>query len=150
MGHSDLSEYTISADARGARMSDQLPDIGLTAHGYVLDLMGESQQVQLRTWSAQLRLSKYEESPATVSFPWKEDIWYRMKFRVDIESEPPAAVALLRGKVWPRDEPEPKEWTVTVRDESPNLAASPGLYGNAKVAELYLDNVEVTTNSDEP
>jgi outer membrane protein assembly factor BamB len=152
MGHSDLSGYTISADARGARMSDQLPDIGLTAHGYVLDLMGESQQLQIRTWSAQLRLSKYDsqQSPSTVSFPWKEDTWYRMKFRVDIESELPAAIALLRGKVWPRDEPEPKEWTVTVRDESPNLAASPGLYGNAKVAELYLDNVEVTTNSDEP
>jgi outer membrane protein assembly factor BamB len=150
MGHSDLTGYTISADARGARMSDQLPDIGLTAHGYVLDLMGESQQVQIRTWSAQLRLSKYEESPATVAFPWKEDTWYRMKFRVDIESEPPAAVALLRGKVWPKDEPEPKEWTVTVRDETPNLAASPGLYGNAKVAELYLDNIEVTANTDEP
>ena len=26
-------------------MNDQLPDIGLTAHGYVLDLMGESQQL---------------------------------------------------------------------------------------------------------
>ncbi len=144
MGPSDMSEYTIAADARGARMSDQLPDIGLTAHGYVLDLMGESQQLQIRTWSAQLRMA------STVDFPWKEDIWYRMKFRVDIESEPPAAVAVLRGKVWPRDEPEPKEWSITARDDSPNLAASPGLYGNAKVAELYLDNIEVTANSEEP
>ena len=41
----------------GPRMSDQLPDIGLTAHGYVLDLMGESQQLQIRTWSAQLRMA---------------------------------------------------------------------------------------------
>ncbi|MFK8111988.1 MAG: PQQ-binding-like beta-propeller repeat protein [Rubripirellula sp.] len=146
MGHSDLKGYTISADARGARMSEQLPDIGLTAHGYVLDLMGQSQQLQIRTWSAQLRIRRGNEG-STVPFPWKEDTWYRMKFRVDIESEPPAAVALLRGKVWPRDEPEPKEWTVTARDESPNLASSPGLYGNAKVAELYLDNVEVTENS---
>ena len=144
MGPSDLSEYTISADVRGARMSDQLPDIGLTAHGYVLDLMGESQQLQIRTWSAQLRMA------TTVDFPWKEDTWYRMKFRVDIESEPPAAVAVLRGKVWPRGEDEPKEWTITARDESPNLSASPGLYGNAKVAELYLDNIEVTANTDEP
>ncbi|MGI9472961.1 MAG: PQQ-binding-like beta-propeller repeat protein [Rubripirellula sp.] len=144
MGPSDLSEYTISADARGARMSDQLPDIGLTAHGYVLDLMGESQQLQIRTWSAQLRMA------TTIAFPWKEDTWYRMKFRVDIESEPPAAVAVLRGKVWPRDEDEPKEWTITARDESPNLASSPGLYGNAKVAELYLDNIEITANTDEP
>lgn len=144
MGQSDLSEYTISADVRGARMSDQLPDIGLTAHGYVLDLMGESQQLQVRTWSAQLRLSRANES--TIPFPWKEDTWYRMKFRVDLESDPPASVALLRGKVWPRDEPEPKEWTISVRDESPNLNSSPGLYGNAKVAELYLDNIEVTAN----
>ena len=144
MGHSDLSEYTISADVRGARMSDQLPDIGLTGHGYVLDLMGESQQLQIRSWSAQLRMAK------TIKFPWKEDTWYRMKFRVDIESEPPAAVAVLRGKIWPRGDQEPKEWTITTRDESPNMASSPGLYGNAKVSELYLDNVEITANTDEP
>lgn len=148
MGHSDLKNYTISADVRGARMSDQLPDIGLTAHGYVLDLMGESQQLQLRTWSAQLRIRRGNEG-STIPFAWQEDTWYRMKFRVDIESEPPAAVAILRGKVWPRDKPEPKEWSVTARDESPNLASSPGLYGNAKVAELYLDNVEVVANSEE-
>jgi hypothetical protein len=148
MGPSDLSEYTISADVRGSRMSDQLPDIGLTNHGYALDLMGESQQLQIRTWSAQNRLSLANEA-STIDFPWKEDVWYRMKFRVDIESEPPAAVTLLRGKVWPRDEPEPKEWTITARDEAPNLSASPGLYGNAKVAELYMDNIEVTANTDD-
>lgn len=140
MGPSDLSEYTISADVKGSRMLDQLPDIGLTNHGYVLDLMGQSQQLQIRTWSAQLRMAE------TVEFPWQEDKWYRMKFRVDLESEGPAAVAVLRGKVWPRDEEEPKEWTVTARDESPNLNGSPGLYGNAKVAELYLDNLEVVPN----
>jgi outer membrane protein assembly factor BamB len=144
MGQSDLAEYTISSDVMGARMSEQLPDIGLINQGYVLDLMGESQQLQIRTWDAQFRLN------SQVSFAWKEDTWYRMKFRVDMESEPPAAVALLRGKVWPRDEPEPKEWTITTRDESPNLSASPGLYGNAKVAELYLDNIEVVPNTDEP
>jgi hypothetical protein len=143
MGPSDLSEYTMTADVRGSRMTDQLPDIGLTAHGYVLDLMGQSQQLQIRTWSAQLRMAE------TVDFPWQEDKWYRMKFRVDLESEPPATTALLRGKVWPRDEDEPKDWTITARDESPNLNASPGLYGNAKVAELYMDNIEVFANGDD-
>lgn len=143
MGPSDLAEYTISADVRGTRMTDQLPDIGLTAHGYVFDLMGQSQQLQVRSWSAQLRMAE------TVPFKWQEDKWYRMKFRVDLDSEGPATVAILRGKVWPRDEDEPQEWTVTARDESPNLNSSPGLYGNAKVAELYLDNIEVVANSDE-
>ncbi len=140
IGPSELSEYTISADVKGSRMLDQLPDIGLTNHGYVLDLMGQSQQLQIRTWSAQLRMAE------TVDFPWQEDQWYRMKFRVDLESEGPAAVAVLRGKVWPRDESEPQEWTVTARDDSPNMSGSPGLYGNAKVAELYLDNLEVVPN----
>jgi hypothetical protein len=140
IGPSELSEYTISADVKGSRMLDQLPDIGLTNHGYVLDLMGQSQQLQIRTWSAQLRMAE------TVDFPWQEDQWYRMKFRVDLEGEGPAAVAVLRGKVWPRDESEPQEWTITARDESPNVSGSPGLYGNAKVAELYLDNLEVVPN----
>ena len=149
MGPSDLNNYTISADVRGSRMSDQLPDIGLTNHGYVLDLMGESQQLQLRTWSAQNRLSLGNEA-STIQFEWKEDVWYRVKFRVDIQSEPPAAVAILRGKVWPKDEPEPEAWTITASDDSPNLNASPGLYGNAKVAELYLDNIEVVANNDSP
>ncbi|MEO1618071.1 MAG: PQQ-binding-like beta-propeller repeat protein [Planctomycetota bacterium] len=140
MGPSDLSEYTISADARGSRALDQLPDIGLTNHGYVLDLKGQSQEVEIRTWSAQLRMAE------RVAFPWQEDKWYRMKFRVDLEGEGDETVAILKGKVWPRDEPEPSDWTVTARDESPNLNASPGLYGNAKVAELYLDNIEVVAN----
>ncbi len=143
MGKSDLAEYTIAADARGAKSGDQMPDIGLTAQGYVLDLMGNSQQLQIRSWSPQLRMA------STVDFPWQSDTWYRMKFRTEIESEGPAAVAVLRGKVWPRGEPEPDEWTITARDETPNLAASPGLYGNAKVAELYLDNIEVTANDEE-
>ncbi len=144
MGPSDLAEYTISADVRGARALGALPDIGLTAHGYVLDLMGEAQQVQIRTWAA-----SEERSSGVAEFPWSEDQWYRMKLRVDLESQDPAQVAVIRGKVWPRDQQEPKEWTLTVRDESPNLNASPGLYGNAKVAEIYLDNIEVVENSDE-
>ncbi len=144
MGPSDLSDYTISADVRGARMSQQLPDIGITNHGYVLDLMGESQELQIRTWSAQLRMAE------TVPFPWKEDTWYRMKLRADIESEENAPVAILRGKVWPQGTPEPEEWTITATDESPVLNASPGLFGNAKVAEIYIDNIEVVANQDEP
>ncbi|WP_168566813.1 PQQ-binding-like beta-propeller repeat protein [Crateriforma spongiae] len=143
MGPSDMAEYTISADVMGSRNLDQLPDIGLTAQGYVLDLMGQSQQLQIRTW-----VSSEERARSTVPFEWKEGVWYRMKFSAEIESEGPAATAILRGKIWPRDEPEPKEWTVTARDESPVLSASPGLYGNAKVAELYLDNIEVTANED--
>lgn len=140
MGSSKLANYTIAADVRGDRTNDQLPDIGLTAHGYVLDLMGNSQQLQIRSWSPQLRMAE------TVDFPWKADQWYRMKLRAQIKQTDSGPFAVLKGKVWPRDEAEPDQWTITATDESPNLTASPGLYGNAKVAELTIDNLEVTSN----
>ena len=139
-GPSDLTNYTITADVKGSLMQKQLPDIGLIAQGYEIDLMGASQQLQIRTWTATLRMAK--QTP----FAWYPDRWYRLKFRTEVEGEGDNKVAILSGKVWPRDEPEPKEWTVTARDETPQLTGSPGLYGNAKVAEFYLDNLEVTPN----
>ncbi|WP_417740241.1 PQQ-binding-like beta-propeller repeat protein [Rosistilla oblonga] len=140
MGHWDLANYTISADVKGQQVGTQLPDIGLTAMGYALDLQGNSQKLQIRTWYAQLRMAK------TVPFEWKADVWYRMKLQAGIEEQDGKKVAVLKGKVWPRDDKEPSEWTVTAVDHSPNLSGSPGLYGNAKVCELYLDNIEVTAN----
>jgi hypothetical protein len=140
MGSSDLQNYTIAADVQGQRANGQLPDIGLTAHGYVLDLMGNSQQLQIRTWSPQLRMAQ------TVDFAWEPDRWYRMKLQAQIEGTGDNAVAILKGKIWLRGEAEPESWTVTARDESPVMTASPGLYGNAKVAEFAIDNLEVTEN----
>ena len=140
MGPSTLSNYTISADVRGSRANDQMSDIGLTAHGYVLDLMGNSQQLQIRTWSPQLRMAQ------TVDFSWQPDTWYRMKLRAEVEGNGENAVALLKGKVWPRDETEPERWTVTAQDELPVMTASPGLFGNAKAAEFAVDNLEVIAN----
>lgn len=64
-GPTDLSSYTITADVQAASGpvpgkgtgTDKLPDIGLIGQRYVLDLMGESQQLQIRTWAAQLRMA---------------------------------------------------------------------------------------------
>ena len=70
-----------------------------------------------------------------------------MKFRVATEEVDGQQRAVLRGKVWPRDQAEPDAWTIEAVDESPNLNGSPGLYGNAKDAELYLDNIRVYENN---
>ncbi len=56
------------------------------------------------------------------------------------------ARVLLRGKVWPRGEKEPASWTIEAVDETPNLVGSPGFYGDATNAEIYIDNVSVTPN----
>jgi hypothetical protein len=53
---------------------------------------------------------------------------------------------VLRGKVWKRGGEEPKQWLVEAVDESPNLIGSPGLFGNAKDAEVFYDNIRVNAN----
>jgi hypothetical protein len=136
LGHSDMSNYTILADVRGEIANGKMPDIGLTAQGYALDLQGANQKLEIRTWVPQRRIAQ------AVDFPWKPAVWYTMKFRAAIEG----GTAVLRGKVWPRGEAEPTEWTVEAEDPSPNLSGSPGLYGNAKDAEIFLDNIEVVAN----
>jgi hypothetical protein len=136
MGQSDLHDYTIQADVRGAENDGKLPDIGLIAQGYTLDLQGAEQKLEIRTWVTQRRMAK------TLDFPWEPDRWYTMKLRASVEG----GMATLKGKIWPRGTEEPAEWTLEATDSSPNLAGSPGLYGNATVAELYLDNLHVTAN----
>jgi hypothetical protein len=140
MGHPDMHDYTIEADVRGDVQNNKLPDIGLIAQRYTLDLMGAYQQLQIRSWVPVMRMAK------SVDFPWSPNVWYRMKFRAEIEDADGKQRAVLRGKVWPRDQAEPDVWTIEAIDESPNLNGSPGLYGNAKDAELYLDNIKVYAN----
>jgi outer membrane protein assembly factor BamB len=135
-GHSDLSNYTMQADVRGAITNDKMPDIGIIAQGYCMDMQGASQRLQLRSWVPQLRMA------TTIDFKWKPDTWYTMKLQASQEDEK----VVLRGKVWPRGEDEPEQWTITAEDEAPVTQGSPGLYGNAKDAELYLDNIQVTEN----
>lgn len=137
-GQSDLHDYTMQADVRGSISDDKMPDIGIIAQGYTLDLKGAAQELQLRSWVSQLRMAQ------TIDFPWKPNTWYVMKLRAENRD----GKAVLRGKVWPRDQKEPAEWNIEAVDPSPNSAGSPGLYGNAKDAELALDNIKVYSNED--
>ena len=133
-GHSDLSDYVIQADVRGADNAGKLPDIGLIAQGYAVDLQGALQELQVRSWVTERRMAR------STPYPWQGERWYTLKLQVrNVGSQ-----AEVRGKVWPRDEPEPQEWTVEAIDDTPNESGSPGLYGNAKDAEIFLDNIQVT------
>ncbi len=140
MGHPEMSNYTIEADIRGSKDNDKMPDIGLIAQRYTLDLMGASQKLQIRSWVPVMRMAK------EVEFPWQPDVWYHMKFRAEVVEVDGQPQAQLRGKVWPRDGAEPEAWTIEAVDTSPNVNGSPGLYGNAKNTELYLDNLTVSPN----
>lgn len=138
MGPPDLHDYTIQADVYGELRNKKLPDIGLIAQRYTLDLMGDHQQLQIRSWTPEL-VSRFSK---TVPFDWKPETWYTVKFRASTEG----GKAVLKGKVWPRDQKEPKAWSIEAVDHTPNLNGSPGLFGNATDAEIFLDNILVTPN----
>lgn len=138
MGPVNLHDYTVQADVRGQLKDDKLPDAGVIAQRYTLDLMGENQQLQIRSWTAQLeaRFAK------TIPFAWQSDQWYTLKLQASLEN----GQAVLRGKAWKRGEPEPKLWLIEATDATPNLSGSPGLFGNANTSEIYIDNLLVTAN----
>ncbi len=132
IGPPDLSGYTVQADLMGVKRRRNRPDMGLIAQRYTLDMQGNHQRLQIRTWAAALRMAK------TVDFPWEMEVWYTAKMRVDIE----AGKAIVRGKVWRRDEAEPAQWTITAEDPLPNGEGSPGIYGYS-AGDIYYDNIRV-------
>jgi outer membrane protein assembly factor BamB len=137
MGSSNLSNYTMEADVLGIEKRRQMPDIGITAQRYALILSGNSQKLWIESWQPETKRSR------SVSFQWKPNVWYRMKIRVE---NTPAGKALVRGKVWLRESPEPDAWTIEREDPIPNLQGSPGLFAYAH-NEIYYDNIKVTENS---
>ena len=133
IGPPSMSAYTVQADVMGTQGKRNRPDAGLIAQRYTLDLMGNHQRLQVRSWAADLRMAR------TIDFPWEMDVWYTMKMRVDVED----GVAIVKGKVWERGTVEPAPWTITATDPLPNLTGSPGIYGYS-AAPLYYDNVVVS------
>jgi outer membrane protein assembly factor BamB len=130
-----ISGYTVQADVRLSQKGRRRSDAGLVNSGYILDLLGIHQRLQLRSWTAAMRIDE------AVDFPLEMDRWYTLKLRVDQEDDR----AVVRGKAWPRGESEPNEWTVTVEDPYPVREGSPALTGYSPSDASY-DNVEITRN----
>ena len=135
MGPSTMSNYTIEADVMGAKKGRRNTDVGVIGNGYTMDLMGNHQRVQVRSWPAEERMARQ------VPYDWEMDRWYHIKMTVDVNDDR----ARIRGKVWPRDEDEPAAWLITVEDPYPIKSGSPGLLGYSP-ADAYYDNVKVTVN----
>ncbi|HTQ79864.1 MAG TPA: PQQ-binding-like beta-propeller repeat protein [Thermoanaerobaculia bacterium] len=135
IGPPTLHDYTVQADLLGTQTGLVRPDMGLVASGYILDLMGNHQRLQLRAWDTELRLMEQ------VDYKWEPNRWYTMKLTVDTRGQE----GLIRAKVWPRGEAEPEAWTVTAHDPRPVRHGSPGLYGYS-ASEIQYDNFKVTEN----
>ncbi len=138
MGQTSFQDYTIQADVYAVSREDRIADIGLIAQRYTVDLMGEAQQMQIRTWPPVLRMAQQN------AYQWRGNTWYTLKMKASTED----GKAVLRGKVWETDAEEPAEWFLVAEDLIPNTHGSPGLYGNAKNVEIFYDNLKVTNNEE--
>ncbi|HEY7313205.1 MAG TPA: PQQ-binding-like beta-propeller repeat protein [Gemmataceae bacterium] len=144
IGMPKMTGYTIQADMQGNKLGEEMPDMGVEANRYGLHLVGNTQQLRLISWDALPRIDN------SIAFPWKPDTWYRLKLTVEVQGDK----AVVRGKVWLRDQPEPEKWTVEVEDSTPNREGAPALYGNSTGiqdamhpgTEIYYTNVKITPN----
>jgi outer membrane protein assembly factor BamB len=132
IGPPTLSNYTIEADVLATKQGRRVGDVGLINQGYTLDLQGKKQELQLRTWAAEL------EKSTTIPFPAEPDVWYHLKLRVDAGAEKGTA----RGKIWKKDAAEPADWTIALDDPIVIHEGAPGIYGDS-ATDLYWDNLSL-------
>lgn len=132
IGDPNASGYTIQADVCGSHKDSNLPDMGITANRYRLELMGNTQKLRIVSWVPMPRIQ------VDMPFPWKEGEWFTLQMRVDMDH----STALVRGKVWKRGEPEPADWTITLEDPIGQDHGAPGIYGFS-AADIYYDNISV-------
>lgn len=145
IGDPQTSDYTIECDVYGTKVRDKdMPDMGVGASRYTLLLIGNDHELRLGTWDAQKRLEK------KISYPWKPGVWYRMRLMATVVD----GKGIVKGKVWPRDEKEPANWTLELEDPVPNSEGAPLIYGFANGTidakspgpEIHYANLKITPN----
>ena len=136
MGPTDLANYTVQADfaLQKSDATGKMSDLGLINSRYTMTARSSNKKLRVYSWSPH----DYRTF-AEVDFDPVPGKWYTMK----LEVVPRGESASVRGKLWVRGEAEPEAWTVEMIDPTPNLSGSPGLYGNAQEAEIYIDNLSV-------
>ncbi len=139
MGPPDMANYTVQVDFALTKSgeSGKMPDFGVINSRYTMTARSSNKQLRIYSWSP----NDYR-AYAVVDFDPEPGQWYTMKLRV----EPVGDKMSVRGKLWVRGQAEPEAWTIEMLDDSPNLTGSPGLYGNAQEAEIFLDNLSVYEN----
>lgn len=136
MGPPDWHDYTMQADIRTTEKRRQMGDAGIVAQRYSLVLFGNHQRLEIHPWQAD------PSRTVKTGFAWSPDTWYTIKLRVENLDD---GNVKLRGKVWPRNEQEPAEWTLEHIDRVPNHEGTPGLFADAPV-EIFFDNIKVSPN----
>ena len=135
VGVSGQRGYEIEAEMMSMEQRRRMADMGLVSHRYTLALMGNAQSLMIRTW-----LSELDRFSKEIPFEWDPEVWYRMKLRVEPKDDGSTSI---RGKVWPKGEDEPGEWSIEAVDAIGHDHGTPGIYGYSS-ADIHYDNLKVT------
>ena len=143
LGQPDLSDYTIEADVRSKDIRRNMADVGVVAQRYELVLFGNHQRLELQPWQPEVQRTVRKE------IEFLKDTWYVIKLEVQTLD---GHNVRARGKVWPKSQAEPAQWTIERVDPIGSLKGSPGLYADVPNAdpkggsEIYYDNIKVYRN----
>ena len=142
MGQSDLHDYTIQADFKvAADATAKLPDVGVIAQGYTLEVSGENKWLKLMSWMPHDKRTFKE-----LTFDLKPNVWYTLKLRAaNVDGKAAAARQDLEARRQGAGGLDDR----ADRSRARTRTGAPGMFGNATNAELFIDNVSVTSNSAE-
>ena len=131
------SNYTVQVDVMSDGNRRTMSSPGVINQRYLILLKGNYKELEVS--------SNMEHLKQTVKFRWKAGTWYTMKARVDMQ---PDGSAIVRAKVWPRDDAEPGDWTIETADPHGHTNGAAGLYGFTPQSRytIYMDNLSVTPN----
>ena len=146
--------YTLECDMMAVEANGKLPDMGLIVNRYTFILDGKTDSMQPKR---KLRIGAWEAIPRVkqeMEFDWKSKVWYHLKMTVEVQ---PGNKAIVRGKVWERDQKEPEAWTIEYTDPnalpSGHQQGSAGIYGfvtnvlaDSPGSPIYYDNLKITPN----
>lgn len=154
MGTEDMANYTVQADVKvqeevfndNGTEVHKMPDAGVIDSRYCIELKGANQTLNLYGWPAAIPRNELVPGLAThaaMPFKWKAKTWYTLKIMVQQEE----GKAVVKGKVWEKDQHEPSDWTISMEDPTPNTHGAAGLWGFSNGLEIYYDNIIVTPNN---
>jgi hypothetical protein len=112
-------------------------DIGLINQRYLICLRGNANKLEIS--------SNLERLSQAASFKVSANTWYTLKTRVDTAAD---GSGVVRGKVWPKGQPEPEAWTVEAKVPRAHKQGSPGIFGFTPMNQkrVFLDNLSITAN----
>lgn len=137
IGSPESSGYTVQADVMtdGNRRTKSV--VGLINHRYIIALIGNSNVIEIS--------SNPERVSLTAPFPISANKWYTLKTRVDLAED---GSGVVRGKAWPKGDPEPEAWTIEFHHKEAHRNGCPGIFGFSpqSMKKVFVDNFSVTPN----